>query len=60
MKNSISNYFGTFMMLSDPSASADWLYDRLNNKPDWNHPDPQHRFAATKRSAKMSKKGRKR
>ena len=28
-------------------------------KPDWNHPDPEHRFAATKRSAKMSKKGRK-
>lgn len=34
-------------------------YPSNYGKPDWNHPDPQHRFAATKRSAKMSKKGKK-
>lgn len=59
MGKSISNYLGSCMALSDPHASADWLYGQFNHKPDWNHPDPQHRFAATKRSAKMSKKGRK-
>lgn len=54
----ISNYFGVCMAVSDYHAATDWLYGQFNHKPDWNHPDPQHRFAATKRSAKMSKKGK--
>ena len=36
------------------------LYPSNYGRPDFNHPDPQHRFAATKRSARMSKKGKKR
>lgn len=60
MGKSLSNYFGTYMMLSDPSASAAWLYGQFNHKPDWNHPScPAERPAATKRSAKDSKKRRK-
>jgi hypothetical protein len=60
MGKSLSNYFGAFMVLSDPHASADWLYDQFNRKPDWNHPScPAERPAATKRLAKGSKKRRK-
>ena len=60
MGKSLSSYFGACMALSDYHASADWLYGQFNHKPDWNHPScPAERPAATKRSARGSKKRRK-